>query len=610
MPVAPRALIPRSLQGISADFLSPNIGIKSQILPSKDRSRLSLCPILLLWLHFVFQGRRGDGAVSPPETCRQFLEQLHAAEVLCTPSVPANVSFRFQVQRALENSRPLPDSNKMKRKAQGELSINVWRCRAAPALPGTHNVAGGWLSVWVISAKRELPTKGNRQNNISLARVLDAVQSGKGQWPLKSIPVSPTPGILGDIFAFFYPILLLHIYPIDIQSLYLAATYANALSGESRQAQRVPFAEHFKISATLCLKVWIKLPVAERSPIRAVVSKGFSMGFPPPFSPRSQAPCPWVGRLVEKALVISRVLSSFLLSDGCFGGSSQAGCPAPGTQQQHESRALELSSTLAPEQALRGWGQQWARCPKSLMSLGIQIWGWILLPSSLAQALLQGAAAISPSLSLAALRGYYTETRPKQVIQAITLSEGSSTPCTLVDIAIFVVSICGQSVLRCYMDNRTKMTTTVYCPAREDSRCNGLAEVLRSVQQNPSGACHLMCASGANTALTLLIALSGAILDGSSHLETLTRPKSSIISIAAPLSAFWGKRQEHQNFMCSQEASPVCAEKAEFGKSPEAGCCPKGCKSFPAVFCKLEIWIQLALSPLDSLCHSLAVKDK
>lgn len=66
-----------------------------------------------------------------------------------------------------------------------------------------------------------------------------------------------------------------------------------------------------------------------------------------------QAPCPWVGRLVEKALVISRVLSSFLLSDGCFGGSSQAGCPAPGTQQQHESRALELSSTLAPEQALR-----------------------------------------------------------------------------------------------------------------------------------------------------------------------------------------------------------------------------------------------------------------
>lgn len=58
--------------------------------------------------------------------------------------------------------------------------------------------------------------------------------------------------------------------------------------------------------------------------------------------------------------------------------------------------------------------------------------------------------------------GYYTETRPKQVIQAITLSEGSSTPCTLVDIAIFVVSICGQSVLRCYMDNRTKMTTTVY----------------------------------------------------------------------------------------------------------------------------------------------------
>lgn len=58
--------------------------------------------------------------------------------------------------------------------------------------------------------------------------------------------------------------------------------------------------------------------------------------------------------------------------------------------------------------------------------------------------------------------------------------------------------------------------------AREDSRCNGLAEVLRSVQQNPAGACHLMCASGANTALTLLIALSGAILDGSSHLETLT----------------------------------------------------------------------------------------
>lgn len=76
MPVAPRALNPRSLQGISADFLSPNIGIKSQILPSKDRSRLSLCPILLLWLHFVFQGRRGDGAVSPPETRRQVRYQL------------------------------------------------------------------------------------------------------------------------------------------------------------------------------------------------------------------------------------------------------------------------------------------------------------------------------------------------------------------------------------------------------------------------------------------------------------------------------------------------------------------------------------------------------
>lgn len=65
MPVAPRALIPRSLQGISADFLSPNIGIKSQILPSKDRSRLSLCPILLLWLHFVFQAGVATGPCLP-----------------------------------------------------------------------------------------------------------------------------------------------------------------------------------------------------------------------------------------------------------------------------------------------------------------------------------------------------------------------------------------------------------------------------------------------------------------------------------------------------------------------------------------------------------------
>lgn len=34
--------------------------------------------------------------------------------------------------------------------------------------------------------------------------------------------------------------------------------------------------------------------------------------------------------------------------------------------------------------------------------------------------------------------------------------------CTLVDIAIFVIAICGQSVLRCYLDNMTKMTTNVY----------------------------------------------------------------------------------------------------------------------------------------------------
>lgn len=52
-------------------------------------------------------------------------------------------------------------------------------------------------------------------------------QSGKGQWPLKSIQVSPTPGIFGDIFAFFYPILLLHIYPVDFQSLVRAMCLFN-----------------------------------------------------------------------------------------------------------------------------------------------------------------------------------------------------------------------------------------------------------------------------------------------------------------------------------------------------------------------------------------------
>lgn len=61
----PRALIPRSLQGISTDFLSPNIGVKSRILPSKDRSRPSLCPILLLWLRFVFQAGVATGLRLP-----------------------------------------------------------------------------------------------------------------------------------------------------------------------------------------------------------------------------------------------------------------------------------------------------------------------------------------------------------------------------------------------------------------------------------------------------------------------------------------------------------------------------------------------------------------
>lgn len=40
-------------------------------------------------------------------------------------------------------------------------------------------------------------------------------------------------------------------YESSCTNKYLAATYANALSGESRQAQRVPFAEYFKVCAEI-----------------------------------------------------------------------------------------------------------------------------------------------------------------------------------------------------------------------------------------------------------------------------------------------------------------------------------------------------------------------
>lgn len=42
-------------------------------------------------------------------------------------------------------------------------------------------------------------------------------------------------------------------YESSCSNKYLTVTYANALSGESSRAQRVPFAEHFKVCAeTAC----------------------------------------------------------------------------------------------------------------------------------------------------------------------------------------------------------------------------------------------------------------------------------------------------------------------------------------------------------------------